>query len=450
MKNLHESLSQLSSMVLEGTTTKFDQSTSSFDDLLKINPKLRASKDSENIREFLNDIIEIAEYNPDEMFIYSNGGDYFKIPYAFNEAIIQCMNNSNKNYAKLFKISYFGKKVKISFINGGLIFETGSGSIGRVSTAQQETATCVVWNAYIDAMRDAKTFDINDKGFIKSLIADLAANFDTEWITTFSKQVITITNYLQSIGCNAIDYKMCRYGEKEAEDSVGKAYELFISNYTKEIGGKKDNFDPSDVLIYNEKQKTYIISKLKSYASDPVNKKEDYIKELFKEKLIQGISLKKIVGNKQGRYDMYNIGEGNKIESVTKYKIDSHSGDKQIIVLCEGKFTFDGVTDGDGNEIADSPMVRLIMRSFGAGQTAVECLIKEIKGKQSPSLGKCPARYWRDVIESPKNSTLEENITAFNKFLNSGDEMKIRAGLRDIIKGSIKEGPNCFPFILLH
>lgn len=435
-------------IITEGTSTKFDRFVSTFDKLMSINPNLVAHRNPELVSGLLNDIIEKANYRPDELFIYSEGGTYFKIPYAFNEAISLVIKEPK--YVKIFKHTIKGNKFIVSFARGGKVFETGSGSIGRVSTAQQETATCLVWNSYINALRDNKNLDVMDKETIQNIVSDLAAGFDSEWISTFGKQVTTITQYLESIGEDPLDYKLCRYGEKEAENSVGKAYESFISSYTKAIEGQKDNFDPSDVILYKESARGAIVSKLKSYANDPINSKPIFVEELFKTHILQGISLKKIAGNKGARYDTYNIGEGNKVENVNKFNIDSHSNeDKQVIVWCEGNFAFDNITDEIGAEIDNSKTVKLVMRSFGSGQTAVDCLVKEIKGKQSPSLGKCPARIWRDIIGITKKASLQDNIKCFNQFLQ-GDKSKVLTGLGEIIKGAIKEGPNCFPFILLH
>lgn len=446
MQSLYEHL--LNYNIMEGTKTKFDRFVSTFDELMDNNITLSAHKNRELVSNLIKDIIDEADYQPEELFIYSEGGSYFKIPYAFNEAILIVLKRPE--YVDDFKCQVHGNKIKVSFTKrGGEIFETGSGSIGRVSTAQQETATCLVWNAYVDAVRENKNLDVMDKATVQNIVSDLAAAFDSEWISTFGKQVNTIMQYLESLGKDPLDYKLCRYGEKEAEDSVGKAYESFISAYTKVVEGQKDNFDPSDVILYKESSRGTIVSKLKSYASDPINNKPVFTKELFDTVLLQGISLKKIAGNKNGCYDRYNVGDGNKVEKVYKFSIDRHSNDKQVIVLCEGNFSFDNVTDGDGKEIKVSPIVKLVMRSFGSGQTAVDCLIKEIKGKQSPSLGKCPARFWRNIINVPKKSSLHVNIEKFNEFLK-GDTSSVLTGLGEIIKGAIKEGPNCFPFILLH
>lgn len=446
MQSLYETL--LACNIMEGTKTKFDKFVSTFDELLDNNPSLNAHKDRELVSSLITDIIEEADYQPEELFIYSEGGSFFKIPYAFNEAITIVIKQPK--YINNFNCHVYGNKIKVYFTKrGGEIFETGSGSIGRVSTVQQETATCLVWNAYVDAVKENINLDMTDKITVKNIVSDLTASFDSEWISTFGKQVNTIIQYLESLGKNPLDYKLCRYGEKEAENSVGKAYESFIAAYTKAVEGHKDNFDPSDVILYKESARGTIVSKLKSYTGDPINNKPIFTKELFDTVLLQGISLKKIAGNKSGRYDRYNVGDGNKIEKVFKFSIDQHSNDKQIIVLCEGNFSFDNITDGDGEEIKNTPIVKLVMRSFGSGQTAIDCLIKEIKGKQSPSLGKCPARFWRKIINATKGCSLQENIEKFNEFLK-GDTSSVLTGLGDIIKGSIKEGPNCFPFILLH
>lgn len=435
----------------EGTKTKFDNWTSEFDDLLKKNPSLNAHKNPEAVNKLIEDLIATANYKPDELFIYATGASNFKIPYAFYDTLISFSNNSE--YTSVFKFKEIGKnKIQVSFIKGGPIFETGSGSIGRVSTEQQETATCVVWNAYVDALRENKDFNTSDKEFIKTLVAELSDNFDGEWISTFGKQCVAITKYLESIGCDPKDYKMCRYGEAASKNKVSDAYSKFIANYTSSIGGQKDNFDPSDVLIYLESKSGELVSMLNKYASDPVNSKQTYLTEVFEKKLLQGISLKKIAGNKDGKYSKYNTGDQNeaRIGDVTSFEVnEKRSNANQFIVWVEGNFRFDDITDTEGNEVNTVNSVTLTLRSFGKGGVGMDVCINE---KKSPSLGKCPARIWREVIglNPHKTASLSKCTSAMKEFMENNNEEFIKEKLKHLIASAVKEGPACFPFILLH
>lgn len=443
--------------------TKFEHSTNNFSELLSKNPKLNANKNPEEVEALIEELVSIANYRPEELFIYATGASNFKIPYEFYEAI--CSVSNNPKYTSVFKFkdksNITKRKIEVSFIKGGLVFETGNGSIGKVSTEQQETATCIVWNAYVNALREHGSFDTSDKSFIKGLVADLAANFDDAWISTFGKQCVAITKYLESIDCDPKDYKMCRYGESAIVDTdteaqkiakkVSTAYSKFIKNYIIEIGGQKDNFDPSDVLIYLESEADNLVTLLNSYAADPVNCKTSYLTDVFERNLLQGLSLKKIAGNKDGRYSKYNTGDQNeaRIGDVTSYEVNKRSNSNQYIILVEGNFRFDDITDSEGEEVKPTSSVTITLRSFGKPGPGMDVCINE---KKAPTLGKCPARIWREICGLPLRTTspLAKCTGAMKDFMENNNEELIKQKLKHIIAAAVKEGPACFPFILLH
>lgn len=432
-------------VILEGeSATKFDAYTSSFDELLKLNDTLRANAPGyEFLKEFFNDVIELANYKPEELFIYAHGATYFKIPYAFGSAIKQCIG---EKYSSMLKFTESGNKIKIYPFKGrGELFETGSGSIGRVSTEHQETATCIVWNAYVDAMIENKQFDLQNTEFIKNLVSDLTSDFDSEWILTFQKQVICLVEYFKYIGVDPLNYKLFRYGDKS---TIGKAYQKYIKSYIKIVKGLKDNFDPADVIAYERDSESQIASTLNSYCQNPVESKKKYITDLFNKHLIKGLSLKKISGPKAARYDIYNIGCVNKCEKVNRF--DYVKKANSITVKCWGNFNFDNITDGDGEIVGTEKYVELTMRSFGSGQTALDCALKETSKKNSPTLGKCPARFWREELDCEEGFNLHQNIDQFEIILKKTADNAMRGKLETLIKGAIKEGPLCFPFVLIH
>lgn len=433
MKSLYE-------LVLENTT-KFDNYVSNFNELVSTCDTLRACSNKELLKQFFDDVVNSANYRPDELFIYALGAQYFKVPYAFNNYIMQLINSK---YSNDLKYTTSGKKIKVFFKNQkGELFETGSGSIGRVSTAHQEEATCIVWNAYIDAVSNNIDFNLRDHTFIKNLVSDLTSNFDKEWILTFTKQVMCISDYLNKLGLDPVKYKLCRYGSKEG---IGSAYKKYIDSYTKEIGGKKDNFDPSDVILYKVDEISKINQSLNSYCANPIENKIKYIEELFNKHLLKGLSLKKISGTKDAQYDIYNTGSANKVEKVSSFNIKIRR-DTNLTVLCKGIFNFDNITDGDGEELNNQKRVELVMRSFGANQVGIDCTLRETKKTKSPTLGKCPARIWREILKCDESDDLVQCVAKFKEFLNNKNCI---IGLEKIIKGSIKEGPLCFPFVLIH
>lgn len=293
-------------------------------------------------------------------------------------------------------------------------------------------------------------FDFQDMDFIKNIVGDLTPDFDSEWISTFSKQVQCLATYFKSHDLNPQDYKLIRYGDKY---DIGGAYKKFSDAYTKAmdtgLGSQKDNFDPADVIAYNVNKIGYINSKLTQYSSSPVISKENYKEELFDTHLVVGISLKKISGNKSPQFDLYNTGHI-KCDNVNSFEVLKNSNKTQLLILCKGKFNFDSTTE-NGDEIGSQNSVKLVMRSFGDGTTAVDCtLINPVKKGSSPTLGKCPARFWREVIGSNKNADLETNVRLFRSFIEKGNSREVLTKLKDLIKAAVKEGPSCFPFVLIH
>jgi hypothetical protein len=179
-----------------------------------------------------------------------------------------------------------------------------------------------------------------------------------------------------------------------------------------------------------------------------VESKKKYISDLFNEHLIKGLSLKKISGPKAAHFDIYNIGCVNKCEEIKRF--DYVRKANYITVKCWGNFNFDNITDGDGEIVGTEKYVELTMRSFGSGQTALDCTLKETSKKNSPALGKCPARFWRQELNCKDDFDLHQNIDQFEMILKKTKENVMRGKLETLIKGAIKEGPLCFPFVLIH
>ena len=430
----------IESLILEASETKFEYFESTFKDLIQKRPDLSAAQFEDFFTEYFDKVMQKANMDIEEVFIYAPKEKWFKIPYSFLQAIVEV----SKSYENL-KLTFKGSKkceVRIESNNKYIkIFETGSGSIGRVNTSTQEQATCVVYNAYVDAMKSNGEFNVDDKAFIKELLKDLFTGFDSGWLKTFGSQCTHISNYLTSIGCNPLDYRLTRYDDGK----VGKAYKEFVQSYTRTLEGQKDNFDPSDVLVYKESAADDIVGILKSYNVTIDNYKEcktDYINDLWNTKLLQGISLKKL-SPKSSRYDLFNVGGVNRIEKVNSFEVKTTP--TQVTVVCTGKFDLHNLTDGEGDPLNKENSIKVVMRSFGGGQTAVDCTLEK-----GPSLGKCPARFWRKLINTKPNDDLTVHVEKFADWLSNNNENIVKNGLADIIKYSIKEGGDCFPFILIH
>ena len=432
-------------MIIE-SSTRFDKYTNSFDDLINVCPTLRAKREAKDVEMLINDIISSSDYITNKTFIYAPKGLFFKVSYSYYKEIKEIVNSPK--YKDKFKTTdKGGGKIVVSYINGGIIFETGAGSIGRITTAQQETAKCVVWNTYIDNLRnDDDVFNVNDRDTIKNVIKDIADDFDDDWISTFIKQVTTITEYIKKFGGDPSDYKLCRYGESESNNIVSSAYKLFIDKYISVLEGQKDNFDPSDVILYKESETNNIVNALNKYCDNVIENKNNFINNLFKTHLLQGLSLKKIVGKNTCRYEEFNTGDQNvnRIGDVTDFHILRSRTPNCVSVICKGNFKFDDITDEEGNIIKTEHSLKLKLRTFGDGRTGIECFINDSK---EPTLGKCPVRIWKPII----GVNDKEDITiCIEKFKTMLENKNVKDNLKTIIQYAVKEGPACFPFILLH
>ena len=142
MKTLVDLLTEYITETLE---SKFNKYVSELDDILDICTRIKQLGIEDVMQQYFDDLIRIAKYRPKELFIYASGEPYFKIPYAFYDSILEL----ESEYPQLKVKPEGGNKLKI-YYKDKEIFETGSGSIGRVSTEQQETATCIVWNSVVE------------------------------------------------------------------------------------------------------------------------------------------------------------------------------------------------------------------------------------------------------------------------------------------------------------
>lgn len=432
----------LYSYILE-SATKFDQLTNDWEVLKKNNPQFKVfavSGAEEEVIKLLNCIGDDDEI----VYIYAQGGSIFKINRGYNELIIDAFENKLKDTELTFKL-YDGGYIKIKY-KGNLVMQTGNGSYGRVSTDQQESGTCMVWNKFVNGEFDINCPEDERNKIVKNYVSSLSDEFDADWIRTFSKHVIAICSYFESIGQDPLKYKLCLSHKASLnEDKIGEIYGDFVKEYVKSYGAKKkDPFDPSDVLAYDKNQVDLIqnlLIKCKSLCkTDPSKAKEMYKAELYDEGLIKGLSLKKITGKgKKSRFDTYNddtsIAKINRLNDIT---LDPRCSDKQTVVRVEGKFNFDAATPTD-------QIVLITLRSFGE-KPYMDCTI--LGG--GPTLGKCPVNIWRDIIGAKVSDGLIDACAKFKNFVESTPKRKLFKDFEKLILASIKEGDHCFPFVLIH
>lgn len=435
---------------------KFDNATSDIQtifDKTKFTKKVLDGIENGEIEKFMNELLSIAAGDSviGDPFIYSNGASYFKIKYDLGDDIERlCKSKDYENFeAKPVRGS---KKIHVLY-NGNRFAETGSGSIGRVNTESQETGTCVVFNAVVEELRKNPEFKY-DFPYIKGLIEDISADFDNAWVASFYKQISGIIGYLRSNGCDPTEYKMERYGgSKMFKDwNLSKVYAQFIGKYTSCFANSvKDNWDPSDVILFRVADEGSISSNFMAWAGELSDEpsaavvKEKLKKEYYTNNniIFKGVSLKKISSKKNPEVDIYNVGEGSKVSISGVSEVKEKAG-SNLTVFVKGSFDFGNVLDSDIPSEKENE-VKLVLRTFGSGQVAIDVTVAQ---SGNPSLGKCPVSVWRRILDCNESTSIEIAIEKFKHVLD--DEKNINRNLELIIRGAIKNGPNCLPFILLH
>lgn len=450
MKQLFESLCE----ILE----KYNASVSSFAELAgKCKPwDNLTSNDQTELENLLSPI-----FDGEILLIVSDQQEKFKIPRYLAAKIDALILPPNITIEK-GKLDT-DRTIKV---NGKVVAVTGTGSIGRVSTAAQELATCVVWNAFVEEikMADGFKFKLGRANDIKAVVSDLSTDFDASWISSFKEQIICIWDFLQSRGLSWEEiskYRACRYGGADYIDSdddkamrckTGKAHEKFVNAYMgmiKRLTGdkrvQKDNFDPSDILIYMPHEG--VLQKFEELANECKTAEsselilEEY-RKMFTDKILFGISLKKCAG--VGKYELFNISSKTANQAV---KITSVSNNKKETskahcaeLLVRGNFNLAGVSDPKYPEkdIQEREVI-VSLRSFG-NSNAMD--VKEAKG---PAIGKVPVRMWTKELQVDE-SDLDGAITKFEQYINK----KHWPALAQLIAGGMKNGPWCLPFVLIH
>lgn len=380
------------------------------------------------------------------------------------------------------------------------MFELGEGvTTSKTKTGNQEEALCTLWNTYTDILEEMDITNIFKFGYED--LADKMYNYMKEnnvdksewskgWLLSYFKIMGLLEKFLNdrekgltSLSQNNItNYRLCLYNANDAYNSkIGIEYKKFVEQYKKIYHvGKKDAYDPTDVLLYRKDKVGDIISKLKGYKSSSeeqlMKNKTDFFNTLFKEKLLCGISLKKIPQNlSNATYVLFNCGVDN-IGMIDGYKRkeDTNSRGNNYFVKASGDFDLKGVTaveQQNPKKLGDTKEMQVMMRSFGADIVGMDCtLIK----RTTASIGKCPAYIWREILSDDEVNLKdkkhirkpETNIEQFRKFVNmelvfnGGTPTRngirantpdfVKDGITRIIRGALKEGQKCFPFILIH
>jgi hypothetical protein len=464
MKNLYN-------FILEDT----DNSSKKFDNAAKQLNELpeKLSIFSKSVPDEVRNAFEVianskTHNNP---FLFATGAPYFKMPYVYNDSIKETLSGLDgiKIQERGIKIivRYITKDEKESSIK---LMETGNGSLKKIPTDVQENATCAVFNAYMDLFNTEregifkKSDDINNEQIIKQVIKNLTQgnNIDSSWIDSFSYQVKTLVDYLKKLKLSdeeISNYRLARYGaQSEEKEPVSAAYSKMVKKYSTFLGGRKDAYDPTDILLFNKSAANDIISCCQSVLKEVNGKNYDDVKiaktkfltDIFKKNLCMGISLKKL--STTGKIELFNVDEEKDIiKNVTGFTVLSSKRGNNVQVRCDGTFQFgEEITDENGNPVPNEHSIMVTLRTFGANIIGMDVNLLKGTNNTGPAIGKCPVNIWRKnlEIEDWEERNIKACIDKFNEFLKT--DTKVLEKLKTIIQGAVKEGPSCFPFILLH
>ena len=361
-----------------------------------------------------------------------------------------------------------GEKIHL-YYKGVKLMETGRGSKkDGVKTKDQEDATCLVFNVYMDSVEYDKDFNkIGDLEYIKNVLSEKfpSHSFDNIWLKCFSNQVMSLVDYLYRItgNKNIASYRLVRFDERGRHTEVSRMYTNMVKSYAKIKGMRRDVFDPTDVILF-DKNKIDVIKancKIPSDEESANQIRNNFLENCFKPRICMGVSLKKL--SKSGRIKEYNTGSES-IESIKSYEIiyPKKPTSKNIMVKCSGKFDLNETTDINKKTVKDVTNIALTLRTFSEGIVAMDATVTNATGSyEGPSLGKCPVNIWRPILGVKKNEykDIDACMSKFKKFLGVEDDdqvldgknkRQVLDGLKELIDGAVKEGPSCFPFILIH
>lgn len=485
----------------------FDQGADDFKSMINAHPKLNAGDYKEEMGLLLNILKKYIDVKCKNMFTFDKSLKYFNINRIYTTALSnmfsrECGKEEKQTPSKSVEYrlgdEIIGKNESLSrfrcvksdtdmkvYIDEKFIFKIGNGSVNRVKTADQENGTCIIWNRYINLLNniDAKESVKMDVKFVESILK----GFSYDWMDSFSTQIATIYNFLKNEDETPEEYMMVRYGgdikglnklveDNEIDDEataktlerVGKAYAAAIKAYVSNFpGSQKDNFDPSDVILYKVSDVNNIIIPNLEYITKAFDSKDEvgvkeakqsFIDKLFKTHSMFGVSLKKVSSYRAPQCDLFNI---NYDEKSSNIKVTGNTGVQEsgtgLKIICSGNFKFSGITSADNNEkesgektggVKESK-ISINMRTFG-GSIGIDCCV--VNGSHTePALGKCPVAHWRKELEVDQKSDLIACKEALVKKMESFENLEHQNEfLENIIKYAGKEGPACFPFILIH
>lgn len=416
---------------------------------------------------------------------------------TINKKINQELSDTNEEFA-LYKIIWT-KLDKSAFTNI------------KITTKNQEEGTCYIFN-YISENKDIKEID---SSLIKNILTEnnlVNVASDDKWIKSYEYQIPAIIKIAKQLGPDWHDFVLKRY-DTNAKGFVGM-YSNLSKNYAKLLNGNKDNYDPSDILLFNKNIKdiselSELSDKLKlnndekSKEIKDIQRYKTIYNELYKSNLFRGISLKQL--SDEPEIELFNYTADYSIDNIQlekqsdgNYYHISKSSDKKEGNSISVFFTCDINTKSkqnidtkitNGNEINPSNedkgieykkqlKYKLSLRTFGKYIAMDIAIANGLSGKIS--LGKSSKNVWgnifKEVIKTAnmpdyleKEVSKSFSIKEYSTRIDSGEKKYIsdmqsifkalvdltkdkdsKNYIKDIANSALKFGPDCLPYIIIH
>lgn len=512
MKTFRDYLTEMVTMTIENLVVEsedgeesgsFDYFASSLDDLLG-KPKFEYMKNLDEFDELVYDITHTAGIrqgeNPD-IFRYSKKHEYFTMAMSqFGQAMLTV--KSTGKYDGKFDIMFdsSGKHIEVRIAkkpgakkNGKLLIRTTNKRGTAVTTAAQENSTCAIFNALMSDPNKEINFTAYD--MFESIAKQYSEHFNKSWYESFGHQMNAIINFFKHICKDPYQYRAVRYGEKykgaeaKLERDLVDTYKKFVTAYAEKLGLSKDACDPTDIILFKYSMGNEIVAELKRLtgvingveAGDPNGVLKDTVRKEYLENLILNskedlshilipVSLKKI-NSENGSFEVMNVKDGMNICKIDSAKLSFT--ETNVTIDCVGKFDLKGFTNEDGDKQGNVGKLKLVMRTFGSGNVAIDCSV--VMGKKTcPTLGKVPVDMWRPTLGCTVKDKIETTTYKLRQALGVTDELgkqkkienieldlntlvavgktntTVGEVLNGLVRDAAKAGPNCLPFVIIH
>lgn len=189
-----------------------------------------------------------------------------------------------EKYMSIFSVQRTGKDLKVVNKSGVFLFKFSSGrgffyaSEGKQTTptiAQQETGTIKTLEYMIMNKKEPSHNEVNDMvGFV----------FDDGWYSNFIHSSKAILEFV------LLSPKYAIHLDSDSKSIGSHIFSMLKRKFSFKVA--KDNWNPSDIWIFDSSKKSFIITELDTTQSIvDFNAK---LKQLFDQKILLGVSLKKV------------------------------------------------------------------------------------------------------------------------------------------------------------